>query len=428
MEVDHSHDSSFEPGLVVETHSLSREELNGKRGYCINFDPTKERWGVEIAGKMMAIKPVNLITAPIPGVDDAEAADKKALSAAHKLTEARRSTGPAVASLITEAEVELAAAEATDPSCAIMLRLRGDLEHMRNNYARMAVYMQRAVINSRGTREEKTQARMGLANALGEAGDMAGEEAQLRAVLKLAPGHIHARFALGNILNQRGRLDDSVPELMMAVQLPNSDPPLPEQIVSQVRTHARQLLCSSLGQSSTKEMEAGNYTRALELLTRLLAVPQIGADETSKGEAHRAMALAKLGRLIEAEEAAERGAAADSRDPVRRAFAVHTAACCKERLADVCTDTAEQATLYAAAKQRFREAHAIRPDKASRLGFERVGAKTHAEIEWTFTPEGSAAPVPAATMGPTFVYQGSGMGGGGLGRPLTAGAKPEPLV
>ena len=241
---------SFEPGLVVETHSLSREELNGKRGYCVKFDTTKERWGVEIAGNILAIKPVNLIVAPLPQACDANAADEAALNAARKLAEARQSTGLVVASLIAEAECQLTTAEATDPTCAAMLRVRGDLEHMRKNHARMAIHMQRAVVNSRGTREEKTQARMGLANALGEAGDLVGEEAQLRAVLHLSPGHVHARFALGNLLNQRGDLDDSIPELMMALQLPNDDPPLPEHVLSQVRTHARNVLCNSPRKSS----------------------------------------------------------------------------------------------------------------------------------------------------------------------------------
>ena len=77
------------------------------------------------------------------------------------------------------------------------------------------------------------------------------------------------------------------------------------------------------------------------------------------------------------------------------------------------------------------------------MGFERVGAKTHPDIEWTFTAEGqptevtftaegqptepTPAPAPTAGVGAAYVYQGSGMGGGGIGRPLTAGARPEPL-
>jgi len=120
-----------------------------------------------------------------------------------------------------------------------MLQARGDLAHMRGDHARMATEMQRAVANSRGTRDEKLAQRMGLANALGEGGDLPGEETQLRAVLRVAPGHIHARFALGNLLSNSGRGDDAISEFMMALQLPNDDPPLEEPMVDQLRSHAQ---------------------------------------------------------------------------------------------------------------------------------------------------------------------------------------------
>ena len=67
-----------------------------------------------------------------------------------------------------------------------------------------------------------------------------------------------------------------------------------------MRTHARSVLCNSLGKSSAKELEAGKYTRAVELLTRLLAVPDIGPDELARGESNLAACLAKLGVYLHA--------------------------------------------------------------------------------------------------------------------------------
>ena len=126
------------------------------------------------------------------------------------------------------------------------------LAHMRQQPRLHAVAVKRSLANSRGSREEQLVGRMGLANALGESGDIAGEETQLRAVLKLAPGHVHARFALGNLLMQKQRHDDAIVELMMAMQLPNDDPPLPEPHVQQVRGAARGQLCNCLGSGSQR--------------------------------------------------------------------------------------------------------------------------------------------------------------------------------
>ena len=53
--------------------------------------------------------------------------------------------------------------------------------------------------------------RMSLSVALGEAGDLAGEVEQLQQALKLEPGYVHARYALGYALSQLGRLDDAFP-------------------------------------------------------------------------------------------------------------------------------------------------------------------------------------------------------------------------
>jgi len=196
--------AALEVGLLVEIHSLSHADLNGKQGYCTAWDAAKERWGVALVSttRALAVRPANLRAAAPPSPKDAESAAEMAYEAARLLSEARQKGADGAAALTAQAEARLAASEARDPACSVMLQLRGDLAHMRGSHERMAIEMHRAVANCRGSREEKLSCRMGLANALGEAGDAAGEEAQLRAVLRIAPSHIHARFALGSALSQ----------------------------------------------------------------------------------------------------------------------------------------------------------------------------------------------------------------------------------
>jgi tetratricopeptide (TPR) repeat protein len=419
---------AFEVGLLVETHSLSREDLNGKQGFCTTWDDAKGRWGIALVGAttiVLAVRPGNLRVAAAPAPDDASAATDMAYEAARLFSKARKSSSTEAADLIAQAEEQLRLAEARDPACALMLQARGDLAHMRGDHSRMATEMQRAVANSRGTRSEKLARRMGLANALGEGGDLRGEETQLRAVLKAAPGHIHARFALGNLLSNSGRKDDAIPELMMALQLPNADPPLEEEQVAQLRGHARRLLCNSLGGASQQAAVVGDHARAVERLERLLKVPGIDANEVAKGGANLATSLAKLGRLAEAEAAASRATAAEASNPTLKALARNSLACCTELRADACNDAEEKTALYATAKALFRAAHEVCPDPASTMGFRRVGAKTHLDLEWTFMIEGQV--MHAAGGGTQEVFQGSGMGGGGIARHLKEGVVVEAL-
>lgn len=416
----------FEVGLLVETHSLSRDDLIGKRGFCTAWDEAKGRWGVAIVGdaNVLAIRPSNLRAAAVPAPVDADAATDMAYEAARLLSKARKVNSSQAASFIAQAEEQLGLAEARDPACAVMLQARGDLAHMRGDHARMATEMQRAVANSRGTRDEKLAQRMGLANALGEGGDLPGEETQLRAVLRVAPGHIHARFALGNLLSNSGRGDDAISEFMMALQLPNDDPPLEEPMVDQLRSHARSSLCNTLGCGSQQAAATGNHARAVELLKRLLTVPGIDANEIARSGSNLATSLAKLGRLADAEAAASNAAAAEACNPTIKALARYSLACCTELRADACTDPQEKAAIYATAKELFRSAHEVRPDPASSMGYRRVGAKTHPDMEWTFLSDGR---MHVAGGGTQEVFQGSGMGGGGIARHLKEGVMVDAL-
>jgi len=57
-----------EQGMLVELHSLSKAELNGRHGECTEWVQSKERWAVRLldgAGvQSIAVKPANLRRAP----------------------------------------------------------------------------------------------------------------------------------------------------------------------------------------------------------------------------------------------------------------------------------------------------------------------------------------------------------------------------
>ena len=140
--------------------------------------------------------------------------------------QARAASGKAARNRVVADAVEiLGTAEAHDPSCAMVHQLRGDLAHITGDMPRMVVHMRRALTNSGGSSAEVALRRLGLAVALGETGDVAGEEAECRAVLASHPGHIQARFSLGQCLSRGGQPDD-FPGPLPLLRLRPFPPPL----------------------------------------------------------------------------------------------------------------------------------------------------------------------------------------------------------
>ena len=129
-----------EEGQLVETHSLSKDELNGKKGYLTSWDEAKGRWGVELVGesKALAVRPANLRAAAPPSRAAMEEAEQIAYGAAQLLKQAR---APKRAQLKARARNRSAphqasrgdarTAEAQDPAGFVVLTVRGDLAHMR---------------------------------------------------------------------------------------------------------------------------------------------------------------------------------------------------------------------------------------------------------------------------------------------------------
>jgi len=51
------------PGAVVRLQGLTSSALNGRKGRCISYDPTAERWKVDLGDEFKSIKPMNLVPA-----------------------------------------------------------------------------------------------------------------------------------------------------------------------------------------------------------------------------------------------------------------------------------------------------------------------------------------------------------------------------
>ena len=118
-----------EVGMHVELHSLSRADLNGRRGEALAWDPAKERWAIHlVGGDKMAVRPINLKRAPPASPDAQEQAFLAAEQAAGLLAAIRKGEGPP-AQLFSQAEALLAKAEQLDPAKAPLQRDRPLRQH-----------------------------------------------------------------------------------------------------------------------------------------------------------------------------------------------------------------------------------------------------------------------------------------------------------
>lgn len=53
------------PGAVVRLQNLvAKQELNGRKGRCISFDPEVGRWKVDLGDEQKSLKVENLVPAP----------------------------------------------------------------------------------------------------------------------------------------------------------------------------------------------------------------------------------------------------------------------------------------------------------------------------------------------------------------------------
>lgn len=280
-----------EQGMLVELHSLSKAELNGRLGECTAYVPSKERWAVQLLNadaspsQSIAVKPGNLRRAP-----PADAADL-AFTAAEKAISILSNMRSEPSGRYSEADIERVhmlfdEAEKHDWANVSVHQGRGDLAMMRGDMAGAVVHFRRAVANGYNLKgadstvvggapgEQQILRRVALANALGNLDDLDGESHQLRQVLAVNPGHVHARLSIGQNLRQRGKEDEAVPEFMMALQLPNEGPGrlADEVALSQIRRAAIQQLTSIFGKRANQLSRQRQHRASIEQLQKLAKI------------------------------------------------------------------------------------------------------------------------------------------------------------
>ena len=474
-----------EQGMLVELHSLSKDELNGRQGECMVWLEAKERWEIRLlAGaseQSIAVRPANLRRAPRAATEQNNLAEDSAIRAIEVLQSMRRThQGGYDPAAVAKVNALLDEAEQHSFACTMVHQARGDLAIMAGNLAMMVVHLRRAVANgynlqgadaaepNAGRGEQQLARRVALAGALGNSGDLAGEEKQLRLVLAANPGHIHARLSLGQNLCQRGQDSDALPELLMALQLPNDGPGrlVDEYTVCMVRCQAARKLASVYGRKASALSQQRQHRAAIEQLQKLAkilrealdgpifltsedrgeAVPTshqsqpvaagstvaatFGANgrpvsqvkevvemvlDLARTEANMAGDFLELDERANAEEVLGRSKAAlalhpdaDADDSMHGRL-MYEAGKCKEHAGDEAVRESRRnddaATFFSEAKEMYRASHKRFPDQAAQQGFSRVQAKAHPDME----------------------YVQVGPGGGGYARPLKPGVQLETL-
>ena len=234
----------LEEGLLVELHSLSRNELNGLHGYCGVVEAESGRRGVELLRaektRTIAVKPENLRRAPPSPRHDRAKAKELADAADARLNAARGGSMisgvfdagfPADArTLCKEAVALMEQAAALDPAGLMVHSNRCDLAIMTQQRGLQAQHAKRGIANATrpADQAQRINMRLALASALGEMGDCSGAMHQCRAVLAAQPENLMARLNLGMALNEQrnpasGNDEEATVQLMMALQLPTND-------------------------------------------------------------------------------------------------------------------------------------------------------------------------------------------------------------
>jgi hypothetical protein len=465
-----------EQGMLVELHSLSKADLNGRYGECAEWVPGKERWAVllhpdgeEAPAQSIAVKPANLRRAAPAPMDAANLANSAAEKAIEILSNMRVEAGDGG---YNQADIQRVhalfdEAERHDWALVKVHQGRADLALMRGDLPGSLRHFRRAVANgynlkgSDGSQpgEQQLLRRMALASALGNSGDLDGESEQLRKVLVANPGHLHARLSLGQSLAQRGKGDDAVPELLMALQLPNEGPGrmMDDAVVSQLRRAALKELTGIYGNRALRLSRQHQHRASVEQLQKLakilyesLAGPQYvskgdqplaghmvdpEAKETitaetfgaggrrishmdmlcqivldlARTESNMTADYLELNERGNAEAALERAAAALALHPTTQADTFmqgrlkYEHGKVKEHEGDeVAREGGEgteerAAALYREAKELYRASHKLAPDGAAQEAFSRAQIKAHPDMEFLPTP-------------------GTSFSGGGVGR------------
>lgn len=419
---------AIQVGSLCELHSLSRADLNGKRGFILAWMLVTERFSVELeSGKTVAVRRKNLLRAPPPPREARERAHASAQTAFDILKELRTKQhvgdfavmsadaledfDPHSAPMV-RAKMLLSEADQHDPTGELVLSGHVNYSWMTGDLVERLKYIRRAIAAAERTSEplfDPIALRMQLASTIGDPRnpkrDVEEEEAQLRFVLRAAPGNINARLQMGLNLMDRGRADEAIAELMMALQLPEGDHGIRGIINDQpTNEHVRTTACKNLGQilaaraaRRSSAMDHAGAVRDLEQLLRL-DPSRMPKEEAARCELNLALSLSGSGRLGDAAAAIERARAhAPQKRQLRSMLQRVASTVLYEHAGDallgggVYDKPPAAIELYAQAKEGYRAANAICEDHDAREGFGRVQAKMHPETTFTVNMDGSVA-------------------------------------
>jgi tetratricopeptide (TPR) repeat protein len=351
-------------------------------------------------GNKMAVRPINLRRAlPV----SADAGDKaiffanKAIGTLSQIPDAQEAQEPQEPQqhLFTRADTFLNQGAEKDPASVRVHSLRGDAAKLRGQYTEQVRHMRRAVANSHCLLatdgcSHQNRHRMELAVALGCAGDVAGQLEVMRTVLEMEPESIFARLMFGQALLHRGDFEAAVPELMIALHMPNKAKPLWPKLDAEklhmFREEARLVLSQAFSQRAAKLAAQGDHLQAIELLLeRVLRLPGGNADTAAATHADLAKSYVALGELDKAEQALTTARGLPGLCTLNRAFVLSACGTCKEIEADAasaCGAAVVTAALYQAAMAYYKQANAVAEDRCSRFCYECVQAKLHPDLEW----------------------------------------------
>ena len=285
-------DVPLEVGLLVELHSLSHAELNGRIGFCDCWESERARFGIALlqgepgSRAKLAVRPSNLRRAPPATHNNRSRATELARAANAKLSAARngQELGPFQASevgrgvradarrLFDEAHALVEEAAALESACLAVHLARCDRAISLADRAGQVLHARRGIANGTraADRKQRLQLRLALSSALGETCDFEGAIAQSRAVLSAEPEpllRLHARLNLGMALslglNPRGDDEEACVQLMMALQLPaDGSAALPESLLPESLL-PENLLPENLLPESHREMALGSLLHAI---------------------------------------------------------------------------------------------------------------------------------------------------------------------
>ena len=195
--------NEYSPGSIVELHSLSKVELNGKIGECGKYDNTTGRQTVILLDtkKKLAVKCINL-KRPALTSEELKQADAEVDDAISRLRQCQNGQGDQ--KLFDSVLTSLKDIIKRYPSCGKAHMIVGDALHMASVHPKDCLpHYRRAAENGGGS-----HARLSYSGMLGESGDLKGEIHHIELVLQEETSFtklsIHARLNYGNSLTQVG--------------------------------------------------------------------------------------------------------------------------------------------------------------------------------------------------------------------------------